>query len=182
MGRTLAQSRFDVLAVRNRTTHKVSAMFDGIDETWEAHEERHLPVAIARHCIARTALQLDPRTNERHTMLVPVGDRDDDLNVIEYPDLTPNDETVLRQGGSLIPLDAITPPTGYVADEDGPISAVAMPLQRDVRYERGTAPEITNATRAKGGKQFTEPKPGWNKAMDEAADMAAEAAAQSTVE
>lgn len=175
-------NRFESLTVRNRTTHKVNATFDGIDEVWDAQEERHLPVSIARHCVSRTIISMDPRDGSRVTALVVVGDKDDDGSVIEYENLTPEDEATLRAGGSLIPLAAITPPTGYVAEEDGPISAVAMPLQRDVRFERGTAPEITNATRAKGGKQFAEPRPGWNKDMENAAGMAAEAAAQSTVE
>lgn len=171
-------NRFKTMAVYNRTSHKVSAMFDGVDEEWAPHEVKHLQVSIAWHCVKRTQIQLDPRSGIMECELAIMGLKDDNGEDIPVTDLSPEQERTLREGGSLIPLDAIQPPEGFVPGEDGEVKATVLKLPRDIRFERGTAPEITNASRLQGGKRFEEPRPGWNKDMDEAAAMAAEAAAQ----
>lgn len=170
--------RFATIEVYNRCDHKVSATWDGVDEEWAPHETKHLQPDIGWHCVNRTVLSLDPRTNIRECQLAVLHQKDDDGNVIEVRDLTPEDETLLRAGGSLIPLDAMQPPEGFVPGEDGEITAKTLSLPTDVRFARGSHPEITNAPRLEGGKRFIEPRPGWNKDMDQAADMAATAAAQ----
>ena len=169
------QGRFATVPVVNRTEHKVTATWDGVDEEWEVGEIKHLQVNIAWHCVNRTVLSLDPRSGVRECMLGIIGLKDDDGNEIEVTPLTKADEATLRAGGSLIPLEAMAPPEGFVPGEDGQVKATTLALPRDVRYERDTAPEITNAARLDGGKRFVEPRPGWNAEMERNAAQADEA-------
>ncbi len=170
-------NRFKTVPVYNRTNHKVTAMFDGVDEEWAPHEVKHLQINIAWHCLGRTVLRDDPATGITERELAIMGLKDDDGNDIPVDDLSPEDEKLLRAGQSRIPLEAMAPPEGFVPGEDGEVKATVLKLPTDIRYTRGTAPEITNASRLEGGKRFEEPRPGWNADMEKAAAMAADAAA-----
>lgn len=161
---TTGSTRFKTVRLFNRAPFPVSFTFDGTDEpAIPAGEDAWYPFAVAMHAVRRTTVKSNPMTDENVSLLTIIEKGQ------EPPPMLTEEEACPEQL-----LDVDNMPATAFAPDGAPLKSKAIPLQPDVRLTRGRgmAPEQQRAAYVPD-----EPRPGWRKDMDEAASMAAEAAA-----